>query len=95
MWNSVFAPGMSDVTEARTVPCLPEGDEWNHELKFDGFRSRIVRDAEGVRIFTRCGSRSPYPSITARSHPVMASKSIDFVVSTSNSGPRRGRAALG
>jgi len=23
MWNSVFAPGMPDVVEARTVPCLP------------------------------------------------------------------------
>jgi len=71
----------------------PEGDEWNHEVKFDGYRSQIVRDAEVVRIFTRRGFRSPYPSITARSHPVMASKSIDFVVSTSNSGPRRSGSA--
>ncbi|MEI9401673.1 hypothetical protein [Mesorhizobium argentiipisi] len=33
----------------------PEGDGWIHEVKFDGYRSQIVRDAEGVRIFTRRG----------------------------------------
>ena len=33
----------------------PEGDGWIHEIKFDGYRSQIVRDAEGVRIFTRRG----------------------------------------
>ncbi|MGX5805349.1 ATP-dependent DNA ligase [Bradyrhizobium sp. Arg314] len=32
----------------------PEGDGWVHEVKFDGYRSQIVRD-EGVRIFTRRG----------------------------------------
>src|SRR4051812_42002362 len=33
----------------------PEGDAWIHEVKFDGYRSQIVRDADGVRIFTRRG----------------------------------------
>ncbi|CAN7499239.1 ATP-dependent DNA ligase [Mesorhizobium caraganae] len=33
----------------------PEGDGWIHEVKFDGYRSQIVKDAEGVRIFTRRG----------------------------------------
>ena len=33
----------------------PEGDGWIHEVKFDGYRSQILRDAEGVRIFTRRG----------------------------------------
>ncbi|TPN43189.1 ATP-dependent DNA ligase [Mesorhizobium sp. B1-1-7] len=33
----------------------PEGDGWSHEVKFDGYRSQIVRDAGGVRIFTRRG----------------------------------------
>ncbi|MFB9980798.1 hypothetical protein ACFSQQ_22065 [Mesorhizobium kowhaii] len=38
-------------------PCgePPEGDGWIHEVKFDGYRSQIVRDAESVRIFTRRG----------------------------------------
>lgn len=33
----------------------PESADWIHEVKFDGYRSQIVRDAEGVRIFTRRG----------------------------------------
>ncbi|RWB87439.1 ATP-dependent DNA ligase [Mesorhizobium sp.] len=33
----------------------PEGDDWIHEVKFDGYRSQIVRDEDGVRIFTRRG----------------------------------------
>lgn len=33
----------------------PEGEGWIHEVKFDGYRSQIVRDKDGVRIFTRRG----------------------------------------
>ncbi|MGX9571850.1 ATP-dependent DNA ligase [Mesorhizobium sp. f-mel] len=33
----------------------PESADWIHEVKFDGYRSQIVRDREGVRIFTRRG----------------------------------------
>lgn len=33
----------------------PEGDDWIHEAKFDGYRSQIVIEDEGVRIFTRRG----------------------------------------
>lgn len=33
----------------------PDGDGWIHEVKFDGYRSQIVRDEDGVRIFTRRG----------------------------------------
>ncbi|RUW95637.1 MULTISPECIES: ATP-dependent DNA ligase [unclassified Mesorhizobium] len=33
----------------------PEGDGWTHEVKFDGYRSLIIKDEEGVRIFTRRG----------------------------------------
>ncbi|MHB9450631.1 ATP-dependent DNA ligase [Mesorhizobium sp. RSR565B] len=32
----------------------PEGDEWIHEVKFDGYRSQIIIDHD-VRIFTRNG----------------------------------------
>jgi bifunctional non-homologous end joining protein LigD len=32
----------------------PEGDEWIHEVKFDGYRSQIIIDHD-VRIFTRKG----------------------------------------
>ncbi|MEI9410280.1 ATP-dependent DNA ligase [Mesorhizobium salmacidum] len=33
----------------------PEGDHWIHEVKFDGYRSQIIKDKGGVRIFTRRG----------------------------------------
>ncbi|TPN86656.1 ATP-dependent DNA ligase [Mesorhizobium sp. CU2] len=33
----------------------PEGDGWIHEVKLDGYRSQIVRDVYGVRIYTRRG----------------------------------------
>ena len=37
----------------------PEGDGWIHEVKFDGYRSQIVRDKGGVLIFTAAGSTGP------------------------------------
>ncbi|RJT28648.1 ATP-dependent DNA ligase [Mesorhizobium waimense] len=33
----------------------PEGDDWIHEVKFDGYRSQIIIDDADVRIFTRRG----------------------------------------
>ena len=27
----------------------PEGDGWLHEVKFDGYRSQIINDAEDLR----------------------------------------------
>ncbi|WP_192249486.1 ATP-dependent DNA ligase [Mesorhizobium silamurunense] len=41
--------------EPTLVEKSPEGDGWIHEVKFDGYRSQIVIDADGVRIFTRRG----------------------------------------
>ncbi|CAN7460088.1 ATP-dependent DNA ligase [Mesorhizobium sp. LjNodule214] len=33
----------------------PEGDGWLHEIKFDGYRTQIIVDGYGVRLFTRRG----------------------------------------
>ena len=33
----------------------PKGDEWAHEVKFDGYRTQVIKDADGVRLFTRNG----------------------------------------
>ncbi|TIL55695.1 MAG: ATP-dependent DNA ligase [Mesorhizobium sp.] len=33
----------------------PQGDGWTHEVKFDGYRTQIIIDAGGARIFTRRG----------------------------------------
>ena len=33
----------------------PEGDDWIHEVKFDGYRSQTIIDETGVRIYSRRG----------------------------------------
>ncbi|ESY83907.1 ATP-dependent DNA ligase [Mesorhizobium sp. LNHC220B00] len=33
----------------------PEGDAWSHEVKFDGYRSQMIIDEDGTRIYTRRG----------------------------------------
>jgi bifunctional non-homologous end joining protein LigD len=40
--------------EPELVDVPPEGDDWSHEIKFDGYRSQIIIDHD-VRIFTRNG----------------------------------------
>jgi ATP-dependent DNA ligase len=44
-------------------PCLPSpakappsGPDWLHEIKHDGFRILALRDAAGVRLYTRNGN---------------------------------------
>lgn len=33
----------------------PEGDGWIHEVKFHGYRSQLIIDEDGTRIYTRNG----------------------------------------
>ena len=44
---------------------VPAGPEWLHEIKQDGFRFRVERDGDRVRLLTRNGhdwsKRYPYP----------------------------------
>ena len=30
---------------------VPSGDDWIHEVKYDGYRMRIVRNGKNVRLF--------------------------------------------
>ncbi|TIL84006.1 MAG: hypothetical protein E5Y73_35285, partial [Mesorhizobium sp.] len=46
-----FIPPMMPTLVAKP----PQGDDWMHEAKFDGYRSQIIIDAGGARIFTRRG----------------------------------------
>jgi bifunctional non-homologous end joining protein LigD len=39
-------------TLAKTVPA---GPEWFHEIKYDGYRVRLERDADRVRLITKSG----------------------------------------
>lgn len=40
---------------ATLVPHAPEGDEWLHEIKYDGYRTQIIIDGGELRAFTRNG----------------------------------------
>jgi len=34
---------------------VPHGPDWLHEIKYDGYRLRLERDADRVRLITRGG----------------------------------------
>src|ERR1700682_1243596 len=34
---------------------VPAGPDWIHEVKYDGYRGRVVRDGEAVKILSRAG----------------------------------------
>jgi hypothetical protein len=42
-----------------TGKSVPAGAEWFHEVKYDGYRLRVERDGERVRLFTRNGYAGP------------------------------------
>ncbi|TPJ83827.1 ATP-dependent DNA ligase [Mesorhizobium sp. B2-6-3] len=46
-----FIPPM----EPELVDTPPEGDDWLHEVKFDGYRTQVIKDADGIRLLTRRG----------------------------------------
>ncbi|WP_245446399.1 non-homologous end-joining DNA ligase [Mesorhizobium kowhaii] len=56
----------------------PEGGEWIHEVKFDGYRSQIVFDAGKVRIFTMNGHdwTSKYRDLAAAAKALDAESAI-------------------
>ena len=41
--------------EPELVDWPPEGDDWIHEIKVDGYRTQIIKDADGIRLFTKNG----------------------------------------
>ncbi|RWO68988.1 MAG: ATP-dependent DNA ligase [Mesorhizobium sp.] len=46
-----FIPPM----QPELVDTPPEGEEWIHEIKFDGYRTQIIKDDDGIRLLTRRG----------------------------------------
>jgi bifunctional non-homologous end joining protein LigD len=58
LWRPSTSPTLTRVIE----PCLPSparqapaNGDWLHEIKHDGYRMRVRRDAAGVRLLTRKG----------------------------------------
>ncbi|MET3595081.1 ATP-dependent DNA ligase [Mesorhizobium shonense] len=41
--------------EPELVEQPPKGEGWSHEVKFDGYRTQVVKDAGGIRFFTKSG----------------------------------------
>ena len=33
----------------------PAGAKWSHEVKFDGYRTQLIKDADGIRLYTKTG----------------------------------------
>ncbi|RUY28892.1 MULTISPECIES: RNA ligase family protein [unclassified Mesorhizobium] len=46
-----FIPPM----QPELVDTPPQGEEWIHEIKFDGYRTQIIKDEDGIRLLTRRG----------------------------------------
>lgn len=41
--------------EPELVEQPPKGGEWGHEVKFDGYRTQIIKVADGIRFYTKNG----------------------------------------
>ncbi|WP_352731920.1 RNA ligase family protein [Mesorhizobium sp. M0460] len=41
--------------EPELVDNPPEGVDWIHEIKFDGYRTQLIKDEDGIRVLTRRG----------------------------------------
>lgn len=40
----------------RRVPQLPEGPEWQYEVKWDGYRMQVIKCGRSVRLISRNGA---------------------------------------
>src|SRR5690242_8666624 len=41
--------------EPELVEQPPKGGEWGHEVTFDGYRTQVIKDADGIRFYTKNG----------------------------------------
>ncbi|RWM39917.1 ATP-dependent DNA ligase [Mesorhizobium sp.] len=41
--------------EPELVEQPPKGDGWSHEVKFDGYRTQLIKDVDGIRLYTKSG----------------------------------------
>ncbi len=64
---------------AKLVSALPEGPEWQYEIKFDGYRAIGVRTSDGVALYSRNGGllNSRFPSIAAALQGLSPGDTVD------------------
>src|SRR5215468_2783818 len=77
---------VSDPVLANTVPT---GDDWQHEIKFDGFRVQIHKLGNELELFSRNGSRFShrFPRLVSVLREIPArSAIIDGEIVASNAG---------
>src|SRR6185312_11687458 len=72
------APAFVTPMAAAAVKQLPEGDEWLYEVKFDGYRSLIIRDGSRVELQSRNHKNlTPmYPGIAAAAQNLRAHQAV-------------------
>jgi bifunctional non-homologous end joining protein LigD len=57
-WGSAYffhMPSTFDFCLPTRSTIVPHGPDWLHEVKYDGYRLRLERDGERVRLITRGG----------------------------------------
>jgi ATP-dependent DNA ligase len=50
-----ISPAMFEFSLPTKATSVPSGLDWLHEIKFDGYRLRLERDGDRVRLITRGG----------------------------------------
>src|SRR4051794_28238299 len=60
VWHSIqprinAAHDQVRVLQARIAKAVPTGPDWIHEVKYDGYRGRVVRDGKTVKLLSKSG----------------------------------------
>jgi bifunctional non-homologous end joining protein LigD len=71
-------PSFVEPMTARVVTSLPEGDEWSYEVKLDGYRALIIKDAERVQLRSRTGKdlTRTYPRVVTAASGLRATHAV-------------------
>jgi bifunctional non-homologous end joining protein LigD len=75
-------PGGIKPQVTKLVAAPPEGPEWLHEIKFDGYRMHARLDRGAVRLLTRTGLdwTHKYPGIAAAVSTLPALRRLQLVL---------------
>jgi ATP-dependent DNA ligase len=82
LWHALPAPATfqssSSPWAAHVVDKLPEGDDWMYEVKFDGYRALLLKDAERLQIRSRNDKdlTGAYPTVAAAGRRLHAKQAV-------------------